>query len=470
MATNKVVGDPSNLTLVLADSQPVGTPSNLAARAFADSVQHRSSGAISVSVWADASHDPTDDVTVIAGLLEGRFDLALVPTRAWVAGGVQSMDALQAPFEIASLEHMAAVAGDDDLAAELFLGLPEIGAEGIALLPESLRFLFSYGDPVQQPDDLRGANVWSITPDAERLLAPLGMTVVGPADGDLQDLLEAGSVDAAEADFGRATTSDSLFATAVTGDLPVFPKFLSLVANAERWHALDDGQRATLIEAATEARDHIIDDSASIAAQTALFCDREGAVVVAGRARLAAFRDAVAPVVADMDHQTLAAIRRLAPTSPTEVVTACDGRPHSTPRASAPEIGAFPDGIYRLEWNADFAASWNETRDASSAILFNEEDLGDLPAVITWTMTNGRYDFSIEFRGRDPFIKAGGVYRVDGSQLRLDCLPEICAGTNVLKWSAAADGTLTMRQVDSRPLDPYYAVPWVRVGDARPTP
>jgi hypothetical protein len=30
----------------------------------------------------------------------------------------------------------------------------------------------------------------------------------------------------------------------------------------------------------------------------------------------------------------------------------------------------------------------------------------------------------------------------------------------------AADRSLSLQQVDDRPLDPYFAVPWVRIGDA----
>lgn len=468
VAADKVAGDPSHLTLVLADSQPVGAPSNLAAMAFADAVQHRSDGAITVSVLADASDDPTDDAPIISGLRDGRFDLAVVPTRAWGASGVQSIDALQAPYEITSLEHMAAVAADDDLAAELMVGLDEIGVHGLGLLPEGLRFLFSYGTAVLTPDDLNGATVWSITPGAERLLAPLGTQVVGPTDGEPQEMAAVGRVDAVESDFWRAATNDQLFSTTATGDLPVFAKFVSIVANAERWRGFTASERAVMIEAAADARDAVIAAMAPLREQTDLFCSREGAVVKAGQAALEAFRTAVAPVVADFDQVKLAAIRTLAPVSSPGEVTPCDGRPITQPH-SPTGSAAFPDGVYRLEWDAEFAASWNAAHDASTAILFREAELDDLPAVVTWTMTNGRYDFSIEFRNRKPFFTSGGTYRVDGNMLWLTCLAEMCAGTNTIQWSADDDGTLTMRQDDGRPLDPYYAVPWIRVGDAPPS-
>jgi hypothetical protein len=311
--------------------------------------------------------------------------------------------------------------------------------------------------------------VWSLTPAAERLLAQLDATVVGPSDGDLQQLVAGGVVDVAEADLGRAATSDSFFRTTVTGDVPVFAKFVSLVANAERWRALTDSQRAALIDAASDVRDEAIADHLSVVAETDLFCAREGAVVVAGGAALAAFRAAVVPAVDELDQETLKAIRKVAPTSPTDAVNACDGRRRSTPPASTPNDAAFPDGIYRLEWDADFAASWNATHDGATAILINAADVADLPAVVTWTMSNGRYDFSIEFHDREPLVTGGGTYRVDGNQLSLVCLPDVCAGTNVLRWSVANDGTLTMTQVDGRLLDPYYAVPWIRVGDPPPS-
>jgi hypothetical protein len=119
--------------------------------------------------------------------------------------------------------------------------------------------------------------------------------------------------------------------------------------------------------------------------------------------------------------------------------------------------------VYRLEWTADFGRRWNVEHRSSDAIRFDERELGALPAVITWTLTGGSYTFRIEFSDHHPLVVTGGTYRVDGDRVSFDLLPDVGAGTNVARWRIGDDGELVLEQVDGRPSDPYFAVPWVRV-------
>lgn len=480
-AADKVGGDPERLSLTVADSQPIGAPSNIGAEMFADEVTVRSNGAISVNVVADASSaGATDDRPIIAAVRDGTYDLAMVPTRAWVDAGVESMAPLQAPFEVVSNAHMVAVAQDPAIGTSVLGPLDAIGVHGLALFPEALRMLFSFRtQPVRSPSDLRGTVMWSITPHIDELLAPLQVRVVRDGDGDIGAMVLDGRIDVGELDFTRATVSDLFTGAVTTAGLPLTAKFLSLVVNADVWSSLTEAQRSTLGQAAEAAREGVAAGLPQPDAQAAAFCARGGAVVAADYSELSAFRSAVAPVVDDLAAQSsvVSRIRALRPAVTSDHVTACDQRPAATSGLTgdssadpAPvDTAGFPDGVYRMEWTTAFAEQWNTDHDASHAILLSEPDLRDLPAVVTWTMADGHYRFEIEFRNREPLVVDGGTYRIDGDHLFLTLPPNVGNTTNELRWSVNRDGTVTMAQLDDHPLDPYYGVAWERIGDAPPS-
>jgi TRAP-type C4-dicarboxylate transport system substrate-binding protein len=471
-AARKAGAESSSLTLTIADSQPVGRPTNIAAVHFADDVNRLSHGAIVVKVVANASElGPTFDEPVIAAVEAGTFDLATIPARAWSGPGTEPLVAIGAPFEIVSLAHMSAVAVNDALVGSVYTELDQIGVHGLALWPESLRLLFSFADPIVTPDQLPGVTLRSIAPHLGDQLSPLGVNVVNPTDSEFAAQRIAGTIGAAESDFLHANDSDIFEGATATADAALYPKFVTLVANAKMWSRLDDHQRDVLQQAAALTRDQAIQALTPMSEQAKSFCSHGGAVVLSGDDGLAAFRNATAGIVSNLEQPTIEAIRSLTPSALPESLAACDGRPSSNEANVQARGGDLPDGVYRLEWTPQFAHEWNSTHSPADALLFKDFELSHVPATFTWTFVDGHYSVDVAFRDEQPSTGAGGVYQVAGHEMLLRGIPDVvCVCVYKLRWSVATDGSLTLQQIDERPLDPYFAVPWVRIGDAPSSP
>ena len=106
---------------------------------------------------------PGSDGPVIDKVKSGAFQMAVVPARAWSAAGVTSLKALQAPFLFESDEHVAAVVNDAAITKDLFSGFDGSGVTGLTLFPESLRHLFSFGEPMLTPADVKGRTIRAIS-------------------------------------------------------------------------------------------------------------------------------------------------------------------------------------------------------------------------------------------------------------------------------------------------------------------
>ena len=107
--------------------------------------------------------------------------MAVVPARAWSAAGVTSLGALQAPFLFESDEHVAAVVDDAAITTDLLSGLDGIGVTGLTLFPESLRHLFSFGEPILSPADVKGRTIRAIASlETTAIIEALGGTAVDP--------------------------------------------------------------------------------------------------------------------------------------------------------------------------------------------------------------------------------------------------------------------------------------------------
>ena len=81
--------------------------------------------------------------------------MAVVPARAWSDAGVTSLRALQAPFLFESDEHVAA-AVETPRSRRPVQRVRGQRVIGLTLFPESLRHLFSFGEPMLSPADVKG--------------------------------------------------------------------------------------------------------------------------------------------------------------------------------------------------------------------------------------------------------------------------------------------------------------------------
>lgn len=323
---------------------------------FARQVDERSDGSLEIEPAFRAAGDPAPDdwdQAVARMVVRGDLDMGLIPSAAWDTEGVTSLQALNAPFLIDSNELVDAVV-HSDLADTMLRGLDAIGITGLALLPESLRHVFAYGEPLLTPADFAGrliraprsATVYS-------LFEALGSTVDDLAGSHLDEAVNAGSIAGYESSYARAATLPGGRLTA-TGNLTPFPKVNTLVINRGAFEALSDRQRAVLRDAAEATLSFALSTMPGETASAQEFCAARGSVALASEADLAALAGAVQPVYDTLEQDAvtkslIAGIRRMKAEIPGAApgVAPCDGQPAPASDAADQGSGAtIPNGTY----------------------------------------------------------------------------------------------------------------------------
>ena len=408
--SGKSGGDPRPVTLRMGTNDEPGRPAARTISDFAGRVHALSGGQLLVEpVWQAAGPDVADwDQAVARLLVDGDLELALVPARAWDTEGVTSLRVLQAPHLLTTSQAVGEVV-TSDLAPELLAGLDAVGVTGLALVPEGLRYLFSFDEPLRHPTDLRGSVVRAPTSATTAAL----FTALGARVADLP-----GPAFAAEVDAGRLVAAESSFdfagtlpaPTTVTGDLVLFPKVDVLGVGQQVLSALSSEQREVLRRAALEIRDDAVRSATSDAPAATRFCAGGGTVVLAGEQGLAAFRRAAEPVYAQLDadpetRRLLRSLRAVAARAPAAApLAACDPTPvdPATPSRAA---ATFPEGTYRAAMSRDvLLAAGVDAGSAASMAGINDLEL-----------RGGRWRHST--RGAVPSEDCTGPYSVQGGRL-----------------------------------------------------
>ncbi len=89
----------------------------------------------------------TWDQRVAQKTIDGELDGANIPARAWDLMNVNSMKAFHAPFLITNEAAMNAVLADSTIAHDMLAGLDGTGVTGLAIAPDSIRYLFGFREP-----------------------------------------------------------------------------------------------------------------------------------------------------------------------------------------------------------------------------------------------------------------------------------------------------------------------------------
>jgi TRAP-type C4-dicarboxylate transport system substrate-binding protein len=402
----KVGGKPGPVSITIADSQPVGRPSNLPLGEFKAQVEKLSGGSMTVTILAEASLDadpPDSDGPIIDRVKSGTYQMAVVPARAWSAVGVTSLKALQTPFLIESQEHVNAVVNDAAISKDLMSGLESSGVTGLTLFPESLRHFFSFSEPILTPADVKGRQVRAISSlDTTALIEALGGTAVDPVGDAFGAGVDDGTITAADSSFSIAKGSTPKVATA-TGNLVLYPKVITLVVNTAFWTDLTDAQRDILSQASAATRAWAIANVTADADAAASYCKDGGTVVLTDQTSIEAFRAAEAPVYAALEadsatKQAIAAIRKLDTGTSPAAVKAC--KPAS--QALVPNGGTLPNGVYRVEFTDEYLRSWGV-------------NAADNHGVYTFTLNDGHWSaVQVADNKKDD---SAGIYRAEGNDV-----------------------------------------------------
>jgi TRAP-type C4-dicarboxylate transport system substrate-binding protein len=454
----KAGGKPGPIAITVADSQLPGQPSNLPLAEFKRQVEKLSGGSMTVTILTQAVDD-FSDAAVIDKVKSEAFQMAVVPARAWSDAGVTSLKALQAPFLFESDEHVAAVVNDTAITKDLFSGFDGSGVIGLTLFPESLRHLFSFGEPMLTPADVKGKTIRAITSmETTAIIEALGGTAVDPVGDGFKQGIENGTIHGTDSGFTLATESDTNGASTATGNVALYAKVMTLVINSALWMRLDDAQRAIITTAADATRAWAIANQVTDAKAAVKFCAGGGTVVLADAAGIDAYRAAEAPVDAtlEVDPATklaIVAIRALADGTSAATVKACEPMIDAT--TLVPDGGDLPNGIYRIE--------------ATEAYLKAEypDYVGCCEGVYTFTFRDGRWSFDYLAPGGGGDHQKG-VYRVEGGDIYWLWDP-CCSHPNPvlhLKWTVDGSDTVHFTLI-SGPPDWALALPFLRIGDVK---
>jgi TRAP-type C4-dicarboxylate transport system substrate-binding protein len=350
---DKAGGSSAPLVLRLANSDAIDQPDTPTIQYFADQVALLSRGAIRVQITFGAAGDKVPDVEARTARMvrAGQFDLGLIGARAWDELGIDSFQALQAPFLITSYALLDQVASSS-MATQMLAGLNRENLVGLALVPSLLRHPVGLRHPLASLADFAEARIRILPSKATAtLISALGAV---PVEVSNSAVLAAGAhrqIDGEELSLGNAPGG-----SIVTANVTFFGKALTIFAGRHVFEQLSERQRRVLQMAAERTVHYVVARPPSESVLARRFCIG-GRIELAGKQDLAQLARAARPVYAQLERDPLtrlliAQIRGLKATTPLDPpLTIPKGCRRLTRAAPASAAAASPtsslNGTYR---------------------------------------------------------------------------------------------------------------------------
>lgn len=430
---------------------------------FAAQVERLSGGKIRIDVVFNAGggDDPFAEMRVARLVRSGRFDLGWIGVGGWDELGVNSFQALQAPFLITSYPLLERVV-TSRLAPEMLAGLTSQHVRGLALIPGLMRHPASISRPLVSLNDFAGARI-RVQPSraADALFRALGAVPVHVEGDGVGASIAFEHLDGHETSFANPPVS-----SIVSANVTFFPKVLTLVVNDGTFARLDAQQRRILETAARRTLAHTADFPLprALAYEGVLarwYCKHTpGRVALAGGGQLRALVRSGRPVYAQLERDPLTrrfigVIRRMKASLPApppiRVPVGCQ-RQRQPPPAGSIRAPSLLNGTYH--WRLTKAAALAFGPPASS----NANGV-HYPIVGAIVLRDGR---AMTIDGLPPLI---GTYTISGG--RVTFLWRDFGYPLTFSFTREPDGALRLRAV--HPMDRgdefvWSGGPWRRVG------
>jgi TRAP-type C4-dicarboxylate transport system substrate-binding protein len=436
---SKAGGSEPPLTLRLVTAEQPNQPAAAAIKEFVRQVEEASDRSIRVRVeWLAGVH--ALDQRAALKVSGGEADLGFVSARAWDTEGVTTLRALHAPFLVDDDELMQE-ATRGGLAEEMLRGLEAANVVGLALMPEGLRHPVGFRKPLLNLGDYRGATIRvKRSRTSFALFRSLGATPKDLPTDEFNRGVLSGSVRGAETSFALVGTlvADGIY----TGNVTLYPKVNTLVANAEVYAELSGEQRELLERAASRTADRVRGDAVDDRQAAERLCSAGGTIVHADPADVRALERAAEPVYDALakDPETAAMLEQLRElgqragrsSEPTPAPCSGPGVHRRTPTAGTRQ--SIPNGVYR------HSISSEELLDAG---LPPHEEGYD--GVHTITLRDG----SVGDRQRTPageILGCGGSYTSTGQTISVRWTDGNCSGGFFATWSLR-DGELRFTDI-----------------------
>jgi TRAP-type transport system periplasmic protein len=376
------------LTLALDD--PAGRPSGQQVEVLASELRRTSAGRLRVAVTYSANGPdgttPSFDQRIADQVHNGRYDMGLVPARAWDELGVASLEPLSVPFLVTTDEQLAAVISDP-VSREMLAGLRSTGMTGLTLLPEAIRHPIGFAAPFTRLRDFAGITIRA--PKALTTYASLRSLDANPSDlnGDsLKAAVSDGSVAGAESEMLLLGSVPG--PSIITANIALYAKANVLAISTKVLRSLSDDQRTDLLAAAAATQRRSIRALPPEATAAKNVCAAGDSVVLAAKPDVAEIRAAVAPVRAAVATDRVAGplltrVEKVVARHPgTNHVSACTGRRPSADAATGDVVDPVVlNGVWR------FVLTSHQLLAAGLSDDFARRESG----VNTIRLDNGRY-------------------------------------------------------------------------------
>jgi TRAP-type C4-dicarboxylate transport system substrate-binding protein len=388
--------DTTVLRLANNDGSLDGAP---ALRVFVSRLSTLSHGHVTVAVtshWKGGNDEPQ----VIKDVGSGAADLGWAGTRAFDQVGVDAFRPLSAPLLIDSYGAESAVVRDTPLVHRLLGAVTPLGITGLALVADELRIPAGVSHPMLAPADFTGQRFATVASAAQSAgLSALGAT---PTDQPIRLAAAGGGLGGFETmPWTYQANNYDDFAPYLTTNVHLWPRSYVIFVGTNALKGLDRTAREWVEQAATDAAAWSAVHAADrLPAEIAKICQGRGRFASASPAQLAALRQEVEPVYAQLRSQpaqraTLTRIEQLvataAPDQPTTVPPGCAFRPgdkvtspvSGVPMTAPGGSGRLPQGTYRYALSiADLTASH-----------LDDEDVRNNAGVFTWKLHDGRWSY-----------------------------------------------------------------------------
>jgi len=285
-------GSPVSKPVVLTLADGDGDTSN--AQPFANAVSRLSHGTLQIKIVGDwRPTDPNDEGDLIKDVQSGKAQLGVTASRAFDTVGIDSFQALQAPFLIDNYPLERKVM-DSAIPGEMLQGLTRHGLAGLAVLPGPLRRPLGFTKPLVAASSYRGARIVirpsQVTADIFRALGAIPVILKRSSSGE-----STAGLTGTESHTNAIDSSFAVPHAVLTGNVVFDPRPSVIFMNRHAFASLTASQRGVLYRAAAQARNAGIYEG-NDAASVADLCRRGIKIVSASPADLAGLRAAVRPV------------------------------------------------------------------------------------------------------------------------------------------------------------------------------
>lgn len=316
--TPKASGAPAEPTVISVGGHDMG-PGEI--DEFVDEVDRLSNGSLKLSLQPDLHGADIDyQEKYIKDVQAGKYDMILVPARAWHLIGDNGFDPFLAPFLIESFGAEEAVlqSGMDRSALD---GLAPFGVVGIGLTPGVLRHPVGIMKPVLTLAGVAGTT-FGVYPSP---IAEQAVTAMGAVPKRIPPSFPASGLDVGEQDLaGAAEIVWDVNSTAITTNLTLWPRMQTLVMNPASYGKLTPDEQDALRRAVVESNPAKMNAlRAAEGKAVAALCDFPYQLVEASETDRAAFINSVRPVIDAIESDPasaseIAAIRDIAAKAPAD--------------------------------------------------------------------------------------------------------------------------------------------------------